>query len=53
MKPDDLVQIRHMLDTARTAIGFVYGRSRDDLDHDRQLAYGGFVSLIDARSLAV
>ncbi|MDN5870463.1 MAG: DUF86 domain-containing protein [Nitrococcus sp.] len=39
MRPDDLVRLRHILDAAREAIGFVRGRRRDDLDHDRQLVW--------------
>jgi len=37
MFKDDDVRIRHMLDAAREAIGFVEGRSRSDLDTDRKL----------------
>jgi uncharacterized protein with HEPN domain len=37
MSKDDLVRLRHMLDAAREAIGFVAERSRADLDADRQL----------------
>lgn len=35
--PDDLDRLRHIVDAAREAIGFANGRSRDDLDDDRQL----------------
>lgn len=34
---DPLVQVRHMLDHAREAADMVRGRSRADLDLDRQL----------------
>lgn len=34
---DDLVRLRHMVDTAREAISFTRGRTRQDLDTDRML----------------
>jgi uncharacterized protein with HEPN domain len=37
MRKDDTIRLRHMLDAAREALGFVQGRSRPDLDHDRML----------------
>jgi uncharacterized protein with HEPN domain len=37
MRPEDRVRLLHMRDAAREAIGFVAGRTRDDLDTDRQL----------------
>lgn len=37
MRPDDLIRLRHILDAAHEVIGFVHGRSRDDLGCDRQL----------------
>lgn len=37
MRRDDAVRLRHMLDAAREALRFVEGRSRADLDKDRQL----------------
>lgn len=37
MKPADRGRLLHMLDAAREALGFVTGRSRADLDSDRQL----------------
>ncbi|MCX7926382.1 MAG: DUF86 domain-containing protein [Fimbriimonadales bacterium] len=37
MKPDDRVRLQHMLDAARDAVEFMRGRSRADLDNDRQL----------------
>ena len=38
MRKDDAIRCRHMLDAAREAITFGAGRSRADLDGDRQLA---------------
>ena len=37
MRKDDEVRLRHMLDAAREALGFVQGRNRADLNNDRQL----------------
>lgn len=37
MLKDDPVRLRHMLDAAQEAMGFVVGRQRADLDKDRQL----------------
>lgn len=37
MRQDDLIRLRHMLDAAREAVGFVHGRTRSDLNGDRQL----------------
>lgn len=37
MRRDDIVRLRHMLDSAREIQGFARGRTRDDLDGDRQL----------------
>ena len=37
MHKDDDIQIRHMLDAAREAESFAAGRTRRDLDTDRQL----------------
>ena len=34
---DPLMRVRHMLDHAREAVAMVRGRSRADLDTDRQL----------------
>ena len=39
MRDDDAVRLRHMLDAARYALRFVQGRTRGDLDHDRQLVF--------------
>ena len=36
--PDDNARLQHMLDAARTAVGFVQDRQPDDLIHDLQLA---------------
>lgn len=38
MRKDDIVRLRHMMDAAQEALTFVQGRSRTDLDTDRQLA---------------
>ena len=37
MRRDDAIRLRHMLDAAREAIAFARGRTRGDLDTDRQL----------------
>ena len=37
MRKDDAVRLRHMLDAAREAVSFVRGRTRGDMDTDRQL----------------
>ena len=37
MRPDDLARLRHILDAAREACGFIHGRSPTALDRDRQL----------------
>jgi uncharacterized protein with HEPN domain len=37
MREVDVIRLRHMLDAAREAVGFVCGRARSDLDEDRQL----------------
>jgi len=34
---NDSVRIRHIVDSAREAVGFAKGRSREDLDTDRKL----------------
>ena len=39
MRDDDLIRLRHMQDAAIEALGFTCGRSRDELDHDRQLEW--------------
>ena len=36
--PNDLVRLRHMLDMARTAMTFVEGKHRSDLETDQKLA---------------
>ena len=35
---DDATRLRHMLDHAAEAVGMARGRSREDLDKDRQLS---------------
>jgi len=37
MQEADVIRMRHMLAAAREAVEFVYGRTRDDLNDDRQL----------------
>ncbi|NVL90305.1 MAG: DUF86 domain-containing protein [Desulfobacterales bacterium] len=37
MRKDDLVRLRHMLDAAKEAIGFVQNRTRSALEGDRML----------------
>jgi len=37
MRNDDTIRLRHMLDAAHDALSFAEGRSREDLDADRQL----------------
>ncbi len=37
MREDDAIRLRHMLDAAREGLTFAVGRSRGDLDTDRQL----------------
>ena len=37
MRKDDEVCLRHMLDAAHEAVSFAEGRTRSDLDSDRQL----------------
>ena len=39
MQPDDRIRIRHMLDAAETAINFISGKSRADLDTDKMLLF--------------
>lgn len=39
MAPEDRVRWQHMMDAAADAMGFVAGRTRDDLDHDRMLLF--------------
>lgn len=38
MPKNDAVRLKHMLDATREALGFVRGRSREDLQRDRMLA---------------
>lgn len=35
MRKQDEIRLRHMLDAAREALGFVQGRNRADLNNDR------------------
>ena len=37
MRKDDEIRLRHMLEAAREAVLFARGRTRSDLDTDRQL----------------
>ncbi len=37
MRRDDEIRLRHMLDAACEALSFLQGRTRGDLDTDRQL----------------
>lgn len=37
MRKDDEIRMLHMLDAAREAVAFARGRTRGDLDNDRQL----------------
>ena len=37
MREDDGIRFRHMLDAAREAVEFLRGRTRADLNGDRQL----------------
>lgn len=39
MRLDDLIRLRHILDAAYEARGFIGNRLREDLDHDRQLVW--------------
>ena len=39
MSKDDLIRLRHMLDSAREAISYLAGRKRSDLDNDRMLVH--------------
>lgn len=39
MPPEDRVRLRHMIDAAEVAQGFVHGRQRVDLDVDQMLLF--------------
>ena len=39
MRPDDLVRLKHMQDATASALRFVDGRSRQDLDSDEMLLF--------------
>jgi len=38
MRKDDIIRVRHMLDSAGEALSFAKGKSRGDLETDRMLA---------------
>jgi uncharacterized protein with HEPN domain len=38
MPPEDLIRLRHMLDSARESIDLIKGKTRKDLDKDRLLS---------------
>lgn len=38
MRKHDVIRLNHMLDSAREAVRFIEGKSRDDFDGDRVLA---------------
>jgi uncharacterized protein with HEPN domain len=39
MQLDDRIRLRHMIEAAEDALGFVAGRARADLDSDRMLLF--------------
>lgn len=39
MRAHDLVRVRHMVEAAETALQFMSGRTRTDLDRDRMLLF--------------
>ncbi len=39
MQANDLVRLRHMLDSGREAVSYAQGRQRTDLDQDRMLVH--------------
>ena len=39
MPPEDRVRLLHMIEAAETALDFVSGRRREDLDSDRKLLF--------------
>jgi uncharacterized protein with HEPN domain len=39
MSPEDRVRVRHMIEACETALNFVVGRQRSDLDSDRMLLF--------------
>jgi len=39
MQPEDAIRLRHMIDSAEKALGFVENRSREDLENDSLLAF--------------
>lgn len=40
MRTDDLIRVRHMVEAARRALGFVENKTRSDIDEDDLLALG-------------
>jgi uncharacterized protein with HEPN domain len=40
MRDDDRIRILHMIEAAESALSFVAGRERADLDRDRMLLFG-------------
>ncbi len=40
MRDDDRIPVPHMIEAAESALSFVAGRVRADLDHDRMLLFG-------------
>ncbi len=39
MQPDDMIRIRHMIEAAEAAAGFISGRQRHDPDTDQMLLF--------------
>ncbi|MCK9522434.1 MAG: DUF86 domain-containing protein [Proteobacteria bacterium] len=39
MRNEDAVRLHHMMDAGTEALRFMNGRTREDLDHDRQLEW--------------
>ena len=39
MRVEDTIRIRHMIDAAESALRFIKGRKRSDLDQDEMLAF--------------
>jgi len=40
MRDDDRIRVLHMIESAESALSFVSGRDRPDLDRDRMLLFG-------------
>jgi hypothetical protein len=49
MRKDDLVRLRHMLDAAREAVGFVRGLTRAHAAHQRRAAAQDEASQVQSR----